>query len=115
MTTYWENFLWEIALFTSLGILYYFYQKRRIIDYEKNKTNLILNEILQLCLNEKNEKSQPELDQVLESLDDYLEKRISDPPLNLLKKFLYSPDCTLELRRIISEGIIEIERDHEKN
>jgi len=39
----WENLLWEIAIFFALGILYYFYQKKKIIDFEKNKHSLIMN------------------------------------------------------------------------
>jgi len=110
----WENLLWEIAIFFTLGILYYFYQKKKIINFETNKHSLIMNEILESCLSEKKDYPEPELDTLIESLDDFLQKRIPNPPLSLLKMYLSSSDCSKELKELISEGIIEIERDHEK-
>jgi hypothetical protein len=110
----WENFLLELALFSILGILYYFYQKKKILYYEKNKNFFIMNQILESCLSEKKDHPQPELDSLIESLDDFLQKKIPLPPLSLLKNFLNSSNCPKELNEIISEGIREIERDHEK-
>lgn len=109
MATFWQNFLLEIGLFTFLGILYYFYQKRKIVDFEKNKNPLIMGFILQSCLSEKEDKSQPELDHVIETIDDYLHNRTAQPPIMLLKNFMLSENCSEELKEVIREGINEIE------
>ena len=109
-----ENFLMELALFIFLGVLYYFYQKRKIIHYEENKTPLVMGFILQSCLTEKKDGSEPELDAVIESLDDYLHNRAANPPITLLKVYMSSADCSQELRDIIREGILEIEEDGKK-
>jgi hypothetical protein len=112
MGNFWENILLEIGLFTLLGVLYYFYQKRKIINYEQNKGPLIMGMILQSCLSEKNDEPQPQLDTLIESLDDYLHNRISNPPFVLLKVYMNSPQCSDELRNIIREGISEIESNY---
>lgn len=109
MASFWQNFLLEIGLFTFLGILYYFYQKRKIVDYEKNKTPLVMGFIFQSCLSEKEDRSQPELDHLIESIDDYLHNRTTQPPIILLKNFMLSEHCSQELKEIIREGIVEIE------
>ncbi len=114
MNDFWTNFLIEISLFIFLGVLYYFYQKKKIVHYEKNKTPLIIGFILQSCLTEKKDLPQAQLDAVIESLDDYLQNKISHPPLALLKHFSESAECSEELRDIIKEGIIEIEDGNRK-
>lgn len=109
MTTFWENFLIEIGLFTFLGVLYYFYQKRKIVQYEENKEPLVMGFILQSCLTEKKDTAEPQLDNVIEALDDYLQNKSATPPYALLRVFMNSPECSKELRDIIREGILEIE------
>ena len=114
MATFWQNFLLEIGLFTFLGVLYYFYQKRKILNFEKNKNPLIMGFILQSCLAEKEDRSQPELDHLIEAIDDYLHNRISEPPIKLLKTFTISEQCSDELKEIILEGINELEMNDGK-
>ena len=114
MNDFWENFLIEIILFSFLGVLYYFYQKKKIVQYEENKTPLVIAFILQSCISEKKEYSQPELDALIESLDDYLNKKLTHPPLTLLRHFSDTSECSVELKDIIHEGILEIEDDHKK-
>lgn len=115
MNEFWENFLLEIALFTFLGVLYYFYQKRKIIHYEENKAPIVMGFILQSCLTEKSESPQPKLDTLIESLDDYLHNRSANPPMALLKIYMASPECSDELRDVIREGLNELEpQDGEK-
>lgn len=114
MDKFWENFLLEIGLFTFLGVLYYFYQRRKIIQYEENKNPLVMGFILQSCLTEKKDEPQPQLDTLIESLDDYLHNKSSHPPIALLKVFMNSPDCSPELRDIIQEGILEVESNDGK-
>ena len=109
MNEFWENFLLEILLFIFLGVLYYFYKKKKIVHYEENKKPLVMGFILQSCLTEKKDTPQPELDTLIESLDDYLHNRSSYPPIALLRHFSESSECSPELKDIIHEGILEIE------
>jgi hypothetical protein len=114
MDNFWQNFLLEIALFTFLGILYYFYQKRRLVRYEENKRPLVMGFILQACLTEKRDLPQPELDALIEALDDYLHNRSAAPPLALLRRYAGLPACSAELRNVIAEGLAEVDDDGKK-
>ena len=111
MQNFWQNFLIEIGLFTFLGILYYFYQRRKIIHYEENKIPLVMGFILQSCLMEKKEEVPSEVDHIIEALDDYLHNKTAFPPIALLKHYLNSDSCSEELRDVISSGLNEIEHD----
>ena len=114
MTDFWENFLMEIGLFSFLGVLYYFWQKRRIIRDEENKVPLVMGFILQSCLVEKKELAQPELDSLIEALDDYLNHKTTTPPISLLKLYSSTSQCSSELKDVINMGLLELEMDHEK-
>lgn len=105
----WFNFALEIGFLSFLGVLYYFWQKRRIIRYEENKTPIVMNFLLQACLSEKTDEPQPELDHVIEALDDYLKKKSTSAPLVLLKHFATTRECPRELGHAITEGLKEIE------
>lgn len=109
-----ENFLMELGLFGLLGVLYYFYQKRKIVHYEANKGSLIMGFILQSCLTEKKDIPEAELDSLIESLDDYLHNKTLHPPTSLLKHYMASPDCSPELRDIIREGLNELDQNDGK-
>jgi hypothetical protein len=102
------NLAIEMAFFTFLGILYYFYQRRRILQYEENKTPLVMGLILQSCLSERGDSPQHELDALIESIDDYLQNRIATPPLVQLKHYAASAKCSPELKAVIDEGIAEL-------
>lgn len=114
MTDFWGNFLIEIGLFSFLGVLYYFYQKRKIIRDEENKVPLVMGFILQSCLVEKKELAQPELDTLIEALDDYLNNKTTAPPISLLKLYTSTAHCSSELKDVIDMGLLELEVDHEK-
>lgn len=110
MDTVWFNFALEIGFFSFLGVLYYFYQKRKILHFEENKIPLVMSFLLQASLSEKIEgQEQPEMDQVIEALDDYLNKKTKNPPLEKLKKFALSPECPADLSHAINEAMKEIE------
>lgn len=110
MDNFWMNFALEIGLLSFLGVLYYFYQKRKIIHYEENKVELVMGFILQSCLAEKKDDLQQSLDQVIESLDDFIQHKTSSPPTALLKTYAQSAECTIELKNVILEGLKEIEQ-----
>lgn len=108
MTEFLESFLIEIALFSFLGLIYYFYQRKKILHFEENKHGLIMSSILQACLQEKGENPNSELDGVIESIDDFLQGRVAHPPYTLLKYFVNSNDCSLELKEVIRAGLVEL-------
>lgn len=110
MNDFLGTFLVEIGFFTLLGVLYYFYQRKKIMHYEENKGPIIAGYILHSCVTERGESSHVELDVLIESLDDYLHNRTSTPPKALLKKFSESPDCSPELKAVIEEGLQELEQ-----
>lgn len=103
-----ENLLYELALFSFLGILYYFYQKRKILSYEENKGPIIMGYVLQSCLAVRGETADPELDPVIESLDDYLHNKTATPPTALLKIYADSASCKPELRDVILQGLEDL-------
>lgn len=108
MLNFWGNFFIEIALFTLLGVLYYFYQKKKILKHEANKGPMIMGYILHSCLTERGENAHQQLDPIIEAIDDYLHNRSQTPPIALLKCFAASESCSMELRSIIEEGLQEL-------
>jgi hypothetical protein len=109
MSNLWFNFAIEIGFLSLLGILYYFYQKRRLIKFEENKIPLVMNFIFQSCLAEKKDFAQPELDQLIEALDDFLKDKTTSPPIPLLKTYAQSKICSANLKQDILDALAEIE------
>ena len=107
----WNTFLIEIALFCFLGMLYYIYQRRKILQFEANKNSIVMGMILQSCLSDKTEEEQPQLEAVISALDDFLHNRSTTPPVALLNHFMHSEACSPELREVIQAGLKEIESD----
>lgn len=105
----WGNVLIEIGLFTFLGMLYYFYQKRKILSYEKDKGPLIMGYIIQACLTIKEDHPDEKLDVILEAIDDYLHNKTPTPPIALLKAYAAQDSCPQDLKDIITEGLSELE------
>lgn len=103
-----ENLLYEMILFSLLGVLYYFYQKKKILSYEKNKGPIIMGYLLQSCLSVRGENSDAEMDPVIESLDDYLQNKTATPPTALLSVYAKSSHCAPELRDVILQGIEDL-------
>lgn len=103
-----ENLLYELAVLVFLGVLYYFYQKRKILSYEANKGPMIMGYILQACLAVRGENPDEQLDPVIESLDDYLLNKTATPPTALLAAYAKSPSCTTELRDVILQGLEDL-------
>lgn len=105
----WENFALEIGLFAFLGVLYYFYQKRKIVHYEENKGPLVMAFILESCLIEKKDAPEKELDTLIEALDDYVNQKTSSPPVTLLKHYMNSEHPSSDLKEIIRGGLNELD------
>lgn len=114
MNNFWLNLLIELGIFSFLGFLYYLYQKRKIEQYELEKVPMTISYILQSCLSEKNEEiNNPELDSLILELDNYLQNKISSPPLQKIKEYSSSHYCSRELADIMREGLVEIESANE--
>ncbi len=105
----WFNFALEIGFLSFLGVLYYFYQKRKIVQYEENKTPIVLNFLLQAALAEKTETANPELDTLIEKIDDYLNQKTSIAPLPEIKNFASSGNCPEDFKETILEALKELE------
>ncbi len=103
-----ENLLYELLFLSFLGVVYYFYQKRKILSYEANKAPLIMGFILQSCLAARGDTPDAELDPVIEALDDFLHNKTSTPPTDLLSAYAKSSGCSPELRDVILQGIEEL-------
>jgi hypothetical protein len=114
MNSFWENIFLEISLFIFLGVLYYLYQRRKIIQYEEQRGPLVMGFILQSCLAARKDISSPELDALIESLDDYLQNKTPAPPIGLLRHYMTSQECPEDLGDIIQEGLVEIESENGK-
>ncbi|HXH76428.1 MAG TPA: hypothetical protein VNJ08_15760 [Bacteriovoracaceae bacterium] len=108
MDSFWGNFIIEIGLFTFLGVLYYFYQKRKIIKFEENKGPMVMGYILHACLAERGESPHAELDAIIEAIDEYLHNRTPHPPTALLKHFASSEKCSPELKAVIEQAFLEL-------
>jgi hypothetical protein len=111
MNDLWMNFALEIGLFSILGIGYYFYQKRKIIHFEENKNPIIINYILEICLAEKTESKEKELDDLIIELDDYLNQKKLTPPIKQLRDFSESTFCSPRLKEVIQSSLKEIENE----
>lgn len=106
----WFNILIEVGLFAFLGLLYYLYQRKKILDYEKNKGPVIAGYLMQSCLMERGEETNQELDALIEALDNYIHNRSSTLPIALLKHYSHTSACSTELKDVIEEGIAEWEK-----
>lgn len=100
-----ENLLYELLFLSLLGVLYYFYQKRKILSFEENKGPIIMGFILQSCLSVRGENPDKNLDPVIEGLDDYLHNKTATPPTALLSTYANSTACSPELKDVILQGL----------
>jgi hypothetical protein len=102
------NMLLELGLLTLMGVLYYFYQKKKILRYEAEKGPVVMGFLLHSILAERGEEGDPTQDTLIEALDDYLHNKTTHPPISLLTIFANSAKCSAELRHVILEGIKEV-------
>lgn len=109
MNEFWENFVIEIGFLSLLGMLYYFYQKKKILTLEANKEPIIMGQILQSCLLERGDRPQLEIDALIEAIDDYLHNKIQSSPKSLLKHFANSKHCSPELSEVINSALKELD------
>ncbi len=72
---------------------------------------MVAGYILECCLVDRGEQTDPELDAIIEALDDYLNNRVATPPLTQLKHFSQTQICSPELKDIITEGLSVLEKN----
>ncbi len=70
-----------------------------------------MGQILQSCLIERGDAPNPELDPIIEQIDDYLHNHSQYPPTALLKIYAQSKQCSKELKNIIESGLLELKAD----
>lgn len=108
MQSHWGNFLIELGVLSFFGVLYYLFQRKKILQYEDRKIPITMQFILEACLAEKKDFPQKHLDDLIISIDDYLKDTTRIPPFSLLKSYEQSSDCSLELKKIIQIGLLEM-------
>ncbi|HLW55790.1 MAG TPA: hypothetical protein VKY27_00290 [Bacteriovoracaceae bacterium] len=101
----------ELLALGGLGLGYYFWQKRRILSFEKDKEAIVAAPLLQACLIEQEQKSFELLDNFIFALDDFLHGKTSYFPVALAKELMGSKDCPEDLSSIIEESLREIGHD----
>jgi hypothetical protein len=109
-----QGLIWELLLLAFLGVLYYFYQKRKLISYELNKTPVIISYLLQSSLSERGEENNLELDSIIASLDDYLKNKSKTIPFKELNTYSRRKDCSPEFRQIIIDSLEELNETTKK-
>lgn len=114
MDDFWFNILIEMALLCLLGVLYYFYQKKKILKYEADKEPLVMGYVLQCCLSERGDDPSADIDPVIEALDDYLHNRSASSPKALLSMFIKNQKGTAELREVMQAALDEINGTSQK-
>jgi len=99
------DFLLEIAFLSFLGILYYFYQKKKILQMDAQQEISNMSFILHSLLAQRGDTPDVEMDALIEAIDDFLSNKTTHPPTALLKKFSDSDRCSEELRMVIQGGL----------
>ena len=108
MTDLWQNILIEMGFLGILGVLYYFYQRKKILKYEGNKAPFLMGYILQCCLTDRGDEASADLDPLIEALDDFQQGKTVSPPVALLNTFVSQSKGSSELRAVIVEALKEL-------
>lgn len=101
----------ELLALGTLGLGYYFWQKKRILRFEENKMSIVAAPLLQACLIEQEHKSFSLLNSFTLELDDYLHGKTSHFPLALANELMKHPECPQDLAHILEESLREIGHD----
>jgi hypothetical protein len=75
---------------------------------------MLMGLLLQSLLAERGEIENPEIDPIIEALDDYLQNKTINPPINLLTQYASSPTCGQEMKEIILEALKELNENTKK-
>jgi hypothetical protein len=105
------NLSLEMALFAGLGMLYYFYQKRKILRYEEEKVTYLMGLILEASLSERENSPSDQLDPLIEAIDDFLHNRSSTPPYELIRTCAGNTSFSEEYRSVLKESLLELDEE----
>jgi hypothetical protein len=114
METIITGLFWEISLLGTLGLVYYFYQRKKILNYEKNRLSDLLSFMLQQSLVERGDKENHELDRIIVQLDDSLKSGSQNFPIDNLRRYSQRKDCSEEYREIIKALLNEINENNKE-
>ena len=103
-----KNLAIELIVLAAFGFLYYFWQRRRILQFEENKSYAVAAPLLQACLIEKDHQSFPLLDSFILELDDFLHGKTSLFPTALAEELLKNDACPEDLAVVIKESLKEL-------
>lgn len=103
-----KNLAIELAVLAALGLIYYFWQKRRIIQFEQNKSYAVAAPLLQACLIEKDQQSFEMLESFIIELDDFLHGKSASFPTVLAEQLAGHKACPHDLSEVIKESLKEL-------
>ena len=103
-----KNLAIELALLAALCLIYYFWQKRRIIKFEQNKSLAVAAPLLQACLIEKDQQSFEMLESFIIELDDFLHGKSASFPTVLAEQLAGHKACPHDLSEVIKESLKEL-------
>lgn len=99
----------ELTILVALGLLYYFWQRARILRFEENKSQAVAAPLLQACLIEKDHQSFPLLEEFILALDDFLHGKSASFPSALAEQVRKDQHCPQDLAEIINESLKELD------
>lgn len=103
-----KNLAIELAVLAALGLVYYFWQKRRILQFEQNKSYAVAAPLLQACLIEKDQQSFEMLESFILELDDFLHGKSGSFPTVLAEQLASNKACPHDLSEVIKESLKEL-------
>lgn len=103
-----KNLAIELVVLAALGLIYYFWQKRRILQFEQNKSLAVAAPLLQACLIEKDQQSFEMLESFILELDDFLHGKSSSFPTALAEQLAGHSACPQDLSEVIKESLKEL-------
>lgn len=101
----------EMAILAGLGMLYYFYQKKKILRHEEEKATYLMGFILEASLSERGDDSHELLDPLIEAIDDFLHNRTTTPPLGLMRVCAGHTRFSEEYRSVLQEALSELNEE----
>lgn len=101
----------ELSVLIFLGLIYYYWQKKRILRFEENKAVTVAAPLLQACLIEQEQADFSLLSHFIVALDDFLHGKSSYFPTTLAQELIKDKQCPDDLVEIIKESLKEIGHD----
>ena len=103
-----KNLAIELLVLAALGLVYYFWQRRRILQFEQHKSYAVAAPLLQACLIEKDQQSFELLESFILELDDFLHGKSATFPTALAQQLANNISCPHDLSEVIKESLKEL-------